>query len=89
MVFYQSYTAINFVPSLFFDFTKREMESRNGKLRLIMFHRSQVRRYKGSNQDLLQDMYALSSYNGFMYKTPKRYAEGFVPWKLALNFFKP
>ena len=80
-----SYTALNFQPSLFFDFTKPEMESQKGKLKLIMFHNSQVKRYKGSNQDLLQDMYALGSYNGFVCKTPKRYAEGFVPWKLALN----
>lgn len=85
VLFYQSYTALNFQPSLFFDFTKEEMESDKGKLKLIMFHESQVNRYKGSNQDLLQDMYALSSYNGFLCKTPKRHAEGFVPWKLALN----
>jgi LmbE family N-acetylglucosaminyl deacetylase len=85
VLFYQSYTALNFQPSLFFDFTKKQMESQKGKLGLIMFHDSQVQRYKGSNQDLLQDMYALGSYNGFICKTPKRYAEGFVPWKMALN----
>jgi LmbE family N-acetylglucosaminyl deacetylase len=85
VVFYQSYSALNFQPTLFFDFTRKEMESRRGKLHLIMQHRSQIERYKGSNQDLLEDMYALGSYNGFLCKTPKRYAEGFVPWKLALN----
>lgn len=88
VVFYQSYTALNFQPSLFFDFTKQEMESQKGKLKLIMFHNSQVKRYRGSNQDLLQDMYALGSYNGFACKSPKRFAEGFVPWKLALNVRK-
>jgi LmbE family N-acetylglucosaminyl deacetylase len=85
IVFFQSYTALNFSPSLFFEFTKDEMESRDGKLQLITLHQSQVKRYKGSNQDLLQDMYALASYNGFACKTAKRFAEGFVPWRLSLN----
>jgi len=85
VVFYQSYTALNFQPSLFFDFTRAQMESAQGKLHLIMLHRSQVQRYKGSNQDLIEDMYSLASYNGFVCKTPKRFAEGFVPWKLSLN----
>jgi LmbE family N-acetylglucosaminyl deacetylase len=85
VLFYQSYSALNFQPSLYFTFTKEEMESDLGKLKLITFHDSQVNRYKGSNQDLLQDMYALGAYNGFLCKTPKRYAEGFVPWKLTLN----
>ena len=88
VIYYQSYTAQNYQPTMFFDFTKAEMESNQGKLKLIMFHNSQVKRYKGSNQDLLQDMYALGSYNGFVCKTPKRYAEGFVPWKVALNVRK-
>lgn len=85
VLFYQSYSALNFQPSLFYDFTREEMESDLGKLRLLRQHHSQVERYKGSNQDLEQDMYALANYNGFLYKTPKRCAEGFVPWKLALR----
>lgn len=85
VLFYQSYSALNFQPSVFYDFTREEMESEQGKLRLLKFHTSQVKRYQGSNQDLEQDMYALAAYNGFLYKTPKRYAEGFMPWRLRLN----
>ena len=85
VLFYQSYSAINFQPTVFFDFTREEMESELGKLHLLQAHKSQVDRYKGSNQDLAEDMYALGAYNGFLYKTPKRYAEGFVPWRLSLN----
>jgi LmbE family N-acetylglucosaminyl deacetylase len=83
VIFYQSYSAINFEPTLFFDFTKDEMEA--GKLKLILMHKSQVERYSGSNQDVMHDMYALAAYNGFLMKSAKRYAEGFVPWKMALN----
>jgi LmbE family N-acetylglucosaminyl deacetylase len=82
VLFYQSYTALGFQPSAFFDFTIEEMKA--GKLPLILFHQSQIRRYAGSNQDVIHDMYALAAYNGFLMKTPKRYAEGFIPWKLAL-----
>ena len=75
----------NFQPTLFFDFTEAEMIADTGKLGLISFHTSQVERYQGSNQDLHEDMHALAAYNGFLFKTPKRYAEGFVPWKIALE----
>ncbi len=85
VLFYQSYSAINFQPSVFYDFTRADMESEYGKLKLLECHQSQVDRYKGSNQDLSEDMYALGAYNGFLYKTPKRYAEGFSPWRLCLN----
>jgi LmbE family N-acetylglucosaminyl deacetylase len=84
VIFYQSYSALDFQPSIFFDFTREEMESQHGKLTLLNFHRSQIKRYAGSRQDILADMYALAAYNGFLYKTPKRYAEGFVPWKMSL-----
>ena len=83
VLFYQSYTAINFQPSLFFDFTPEEMKA--GKLPLILFHQSQIDRYAGSNEDVVHDMYALAAYNGFLMKSPKRYAEGFLPWKVALT----
>jgi LmbE family N-acetylglucosaminyl deacetylase len=82
VLFYQSYTAIDFQPSLFYDFTPEELK--DGKLRLIQFHKSQIGRYSGTNQDLLHDMHALAAYNGFLMKSPKKYAEGFVPWKVAL-----
>lgn len=82
VLFYQSYTAMDFQPSLFFDFTIEEMKT--GKLPLILFHQSQIERYAGSNQDVIHDMYALAAYNGFLMKSPKRYAEGFLPWKVAL-----
>lgn len=82
VLFYQSYTALDFQPCLFYDFTLEEMKV--GKLPLILFHKSQIQRYAGSNQDVIHDMYALAAYNGFLMKSPKRYAEGFVPWKLAL-----
>jgi LmbE family N-acetylglucosaminyl deacetylase len=85
VLFYQSYSALNFQPSVFYDFTRKEMESEQGKLRLLKFHTSQVKRYRGSNQDVEQDMFALAAYNGFLYKTPKRFAEGFMPWRLKLN----
>jgi LmbE family N-acetylglucosaminyl deacetylase len=85
VLFFQSYSALDFQPSLFFDFTREEMESDRGKLKLLQFHKSQVDRYAGSRQDIIEDMYALAAYNGFLYKTPKRYAEGFVPWKMSLQ----
>jgi LmbE family N-acetylglucosaminyl deacetylase len=85
IVYFQSYTALKFEPTLFYEFSKREMEASTGKLHLIKFHESQVRRYKGSNQDLIGDMRALGAYNGFLCKTPLRYAEGFAPWRLALR----
>lgn len=84
VLFFQSYSALDFQPCLFFDFTREEMESDRGKLKLLKFHSSQVERYAGSRQDIVDDMYALAAYNGFLYKTPKRFAEGFVPWKLAM-----
>lgn len=83
VLFYQSYTALDFQPCLFYDFTMEEMKA--GKLPLILFHDSQIQRYAGSNQDVIHDMYALAAYNGFLMKSPKRYAEGFLPWKLALT----
>ncbi len=85
VIFYQSYSVRNFQPTMFFDFTEAEMIADTGKLGLISFHTSQVERYQGSNQDLHEDMHALAAYNGFLFKTPKRYAEGFVPWKIALE----
>jgi LmbE family N-acetylglucosaminyl deacetylase len=86
VLFFQSYSALDFQPSIFFDFTREEMESEGGKLKLLQFHQSQIRRYAGSRQDILQDMYALAAYNGFLCKSPKHYAEGFVPWKMSLQF---
>jgi LmbE family N-acetylglucosaminyl deacetylase len=85
VLFFQSYSALDFQPSLFFDFTREEMESERGKLKLLKFHKSQIKRYAGSRQDIVEDMYALAAYNGFLYKSPKRYAEGFVPWKVSLQ----
>jgi LmbE family N-acetylglucosaminyl deacetylase len=85
VLFYQSYTALNFQPSLFYEFSRAEMESPEGKLKLITFHHSQVERYRGSSQDLVEDMHALAAYNGFLFKTPRRCAEGFVPWRLSMR----
>jgi LmbE family N-acetylglucosaminyl deacetylase len=85
VLFFQSYSALDFQPSIFFDFTRAEMESERGKLKLLKFHQSQITRYAGSRQDIVEDMYALAAYNGFLYKSPKRYAEGFVPWKMSLQ----
>lgn len=85
VIFYQSYSALNFQPTLFFDFTEAEMKSETGKLKLIGFHASQVHRYEDSSQDLYKDMHTLAAYNGFLCNTPKCYAEGFVPWKISLG----
>lgn len=85
VLFFQSYSALDFQPSIFYDFTREEMESQHGKLALLNFHKSQIDRYAGSRQDIIADMYSLAAYNGFLYKTTKRCAEGFVPWKMALT----
>lgn len=81
VMFYQGYTSREFVPSVFHEFNESQLDE---KLSLLKIHKSQWARYEKTRFNMGDACRALAQYNGYLCKTAKMFAEGFIPHRWIL-----
>ncbi len=80
VLFYEVPTSVDFTPSLFMDIG----DSLDQKFALLRAHRSQVYQTKVPNLSIIENARSAAIFRGFQNRV--KYAEGFVPLRLALDF---
>jgi len=81
VLFYESPTSINFSPSVFVDIG----DILNEKLKLLRMHRSQVYATKVKGLSIIESAVSCAIFRG--YQNRVKYAEGFKPLRLSLDFW--
>lgn len=81
VLFYETPSSINFLPTVFVDITK---QIRN-KLYLLELHKSQIYTTKIKGLSIKEAAISTAIYRG--YQNRVKYAEGFVPLRLTLDFY--
>lgn len=82
VLYYEVPTVYEFNPSVFVDITKELSQ----KEKLLRFHASQVHKTNVPNLSIIESMHACAIFRG--YQNRVKYAEGFVPLRLSLEFTK-
>jgi LmbE family N-acetylglucosaminyl deacetylase len=82
VLFYEVPTTQNFSPTVFVDIEKQLLK----KIVLLKSHKSQVSQTRVRNLSILESVRACAIFRGF--QTRIKYAEGFVPLRLALDFYE-
>jgi len=80
VLFYEVPTSVDFTPSVFVDIGK----FLDKKFALLKAHRSQVYQTKISNLSIIENARSAAIFRGFQNRV--KYAEGFLPLRLALDF---
>ncbi|MBU0951319.1 MAG: PIG-L family deacetylase [Elusimicrobia bacterium] len=80
VLFYEVPTTINFLPSVYTDIAA----TIQSKIILLESHKSQVHSTRIAELSIIESSKACALFRGFQNRT--KYAEGFVPLKLALDF---
>lgn len=80
VLFYEVPTSINFSPSVFVDVRKTIKQ----KFLILGMHRSQVQATKVAGLSILESSRSCTIFRGFQNRV--KYAEGFTPLRLALDF---
>ncbi len=81
VLFYESPTSIDFNPSVFVDIG----EVLDAKLKLLKLHKSQIYATKVKKLSIIESAISTAIFRG--YQNRVKYAEGFVPLRLALDFW--
>jgi len=81
VLFYEVPTTINFLPTIFVDIGKYKQQ----KLDLLKKHKSQVFATKVKQLSILESAVSTAIFRGFQNRT--KYAEGFMPLRLSLDFY--
>lgn len=80
VLFYETPSSIDFLPTVFVDIG----DVINEKLYILELHASQVNATKVKSLSITEAATATSIYRGYQNRT--KYAEGFVPLRLSLDF---
>ena len=80
VLFYEAPTSVDFTPSVFMDIGK----FLDKKFSLLKAHRSQVYQTKVPDLSIIENARSCAIFRGFQNRV--KYAEGFVPLRLALDF---
>jgi len=80
VLFYESPTSVDFTPNVFVDIG-RHLPS---KFALLKAHRSQVYQTKVTDLSIIENARSCAIFRGFQNRV--KYAEGFMPLRLALDF---
>lgn len=80
VLFYEAPTSQDFTPSVFVDIGK----VLDKKLALLRAHRSQVYQTKVPDLSIIENARSVAIFRGFQNRV--KYAEGFMPLRLALDF---
>ncbi len=81
VLFYETPSSIDFAPSVFVDITNEIKK----KLYLLELHKSQVYATKIKGLSIKEAAVSIAIYRG--YQNRVKYAEGFVPLRLTLDYF--
>jgi len=80
VLFYEVPTTVNFTPTVFVDIGPTIKQ----KLSLLKIHKSQVYQTRIAELSILESANSCAIFRGFQNRV--KYAEGFVPLRLALDF---
>jgi LmbE family N-acetylglucosaminyl deacetylase len=80
VLFYEVPTTVDFVPTVFVDI----VDTLKGKMGLLKAHKSQVYATRIAGLNILESAKSCANFRGFQGKI--KYAEGFMPLRLALKF---
>lgn len=81
VLFYEAPSSIDFSPTVFVDITKSIKE----KVKLLKLHSSQVNSTKIKGLSIIDAALSTGIYRG--YQNRVKYAEGFVPLRLSLDYY--
>jgi len=81
VLFYEVPTTVNFQPTVFVDIGN----SIQSKIRILEAHKSQVHATRIAELSILESAKACAIFRGFQNRV--KYAEGFVPLRLALDYY--
>ncbi|MBI4397193.1 MAG: PIG-L family deacetylase [Elusimicrobia bacterium] len=80
VLFYEAPTSVDFTPTIFVDIGKYL----NKKFSLLRAHKSQVFQTKVTDLSIIENSRSCAIFRGFQNRV--KYAEGFAPLRLALDF---
>jgi len=80
VLFYEVPTTVNFTPTVFVDIGSTIKQ----KLNLLKIHKSQVYQTRVAELSILESANSCAIFRGFQNRV--KYAEGFMPLRLALDF---
>lgn len=80
VVFFESLTTITFNPTVFVDVSSVMSK----KYTLVKAHKSQVFQTKIPNHSIIENVRSTAIYRGYQHRC--KYAEGFIPLRLSLDF---
>ncbi len=80
VLLYETPSSIDFTPTVFVDITNNI----NEKLQLLKLHKSQIYATRIQNLSIIEAAKSTAIFRGYQNRT--KFAEGFVPLRLALDF---
>lgn len=80
VVFFESLTTITFNPTVYVDITSVMSK----KYTLVKAHKSQVFQTKIPNHSIIENVRSTAIFRGYQHRC--KYAEGFIPLRLSLDF---